>query len=288
MSNASEPFAHATPAALSGAQTPLLSAREVRYSARAGRGHTDILRGVRLDASAGELLGLCGPNGAGKSTLLRALAGLLPAQGEITLGGKPLRAYSVRALAHQIAFMHQDTQVPFGFTAREIVAMGRHPYRGAFGGLSRSDLDAIDRSMELSRCAEYADKLITQLSGGERQRVMLARALAQDTPILLLDEPASSQDAKLAHQVFALAAQLAEKGRLVIAVAHDLRIAAAHCHRLLLLAEGAPLACGAPREVLTETNLAQGFGLNTRVFDNPAGQWDYYVEEEPPNTRCSS
>lgn len=259
-----------------------ISARSLRYAAPGKRGQ-EILRGIDFSAQPGELIGLCGPNGAGKSTLLRALGGLIPAGGQLTLSGKPLRGYGPRRLARHIAFMHQDTQVPFGFTAREVVAMGRYPYRGAFGGLDPADLRAIEHAMELAACAEHADKPVTQLSGGERQRVMLARALAQDTPILLLDEPASSQDARLSHQVFALAAHLAHEGRLVIAVAHDLRVAAAHCSRILLLAGGLAVASAPPRQALTEANLSLAFALRARVFDNPAGQWDYYVEEGAPD-----
>ncbi|MCL2811516.1 MAG: ABC transporter ATP-binding protein [Clostridia bacterium] len=256
-----------------------LIARNVRYSAIGPQGRVEILQGVDLNATKGQLLGLCGPNGAGKSTLLRALGGLIPVNGDISLLGQSLGSYGVRRLARQIAYMHQDTQVPFGFTARQIVAMGRHPYRGAFGGFSSADEEAVDQAMALSACAEHAQKQITRLSGGERQRVMLARALAQDTPALLLDEPASSQDVRLAHQVFALAARLASQGKLVIAVAHDLRVAAAYCHRILLLAQGQVVEVGAPRQALTEENLARAFGIRGRVFDNPAGQWDYYLEE---------
>lgn len=258
-------------------RAPILKTDQLCYSAPAPQGQQKILRSIGLEAFPGELLGLCGPNGAGKSTLLRAIAGLIPAQGQIELCGKPLRAYPARLIARHIAYMHQDTAVPFGFTVREVVAMGRYPYRGAFGGLSGTDLQAIDSAMALSQCASYADKLITHLSGGERQRVMLARALAQETPILLLDEPASSQDVRLSHQIFALAADLANQGKLVITVAHDLRIAAAHCTRLVLMADGQTVASGIPRQTLTEENLAKAFAIDAHVFDNPAGAWDYYL-----------
>lgn len=256
-----------------------LIAQNVRYAAQGAQGRLEILRGVDVAARSGELLGLCGANGAGKSTLLRALGGLIPVAGDILLFGEPLGALATRCLARRIAYMHQDTQMPFGFTAREVVAMGRYPYRGAFGGFSSADAEAVDSALALAACAEHGEKRMTQLSGGERQRVMLARALAQDTPVLLLDEPASSQDARLAHLVFALAARLAGQGKLVIAVAHDLRVAAAYCDRILLLAQGEVVDAGTPRQTLTEANLARAFSMRARVFDNPAGQWDYYLEE---------
>ncbi len=255
-----------------------LAARDVRYAARDMRGREIILRGIDFAAGAGEFVGICGANGAGKSTLLRALSGLLPAQGEILLRGRPVGRWPLRALARELAYMHQDTPLAFGFSAREVVGMGRAPHRGAFGAPGEADARAIQSAMERAHCAAYADKPLPHLSGGERRRVMLARALAQETPVLLLDEPAAGLDVKFAHQVFALGAELAAQGRLVIAVAHDLRIAAAHCTRAVLMAEGRIIADGAPRAVLTEAQMAEAFGIRARVFDNPAGEWDYYVE----------
>ncbi len=256
----------------------LLEALGISYAAVSADGEKRILRDVSLTARAGEVIGLVGPNGAGKTTLLKALAGLLPVQGEVRMGGRPLSAWRPRAWAKQCAYMHQDTQVPFSFTARQVVEMGRFPHRSTLGVLGAEDAAIVDAALGDADCGSFADQPVTQLSGGERQRVMLARALAQQTPVLLLDEPTASLDARFTRRVFALARELAARGRLVVLVAHDLRAAAMACDRVVLLSDGSVIAQGAPRAALTEAALSQAYGVQVRVFDNPAGQWDYYIE----------
>ena len=174
--------------------------------------------------------------------------------------------------------MHPDTRIPFSFTSREVVEMGRHPYAsGLSEAVGAADRAAVEKCMRDTGCFEFADKSVTTLSGGERQRVMLARALAQDTPMLLLDEPTSNLDVRHTHEVFDLLRDLADSGRCVLAVMHDLRAAAKYCTRTVLMHHGMIVADGDPEEVLHEGHVAYVFEVPTRTFRNPAGEWDYYI-----------
>ena len=246
-----------------------------------------ILRGIDFAARSGEFVGIVGPNGAGKTTLLKALAGFLPIRGIVQLAvdhtpPRPIHTLSPREQARWLCYMHQDTAVPFSFTVREVAAMGRHPWKGPFDALDAGDEDYAETMLEQTGCLDLADRFVPQLSGGERQRVMLARALAQDTPLLLLDEPTSAQDIQKARQVFCLCRRLAGEGRCVVAVLHDLRQAAVHCTRLCLMHEGQVIADGSPDEVLTPDNLRTAYHVEAQVFRNPAGQWDFYLQDTPP------
>ncbi len=255
----------------------MLEAKHVVYTVQSAAGEpVPILRGVDFRAETGALTGIVGPNGSGKTTLLRALAGLLPAQGTILLDGISIPACPPRKLARKIAYMHQDTAVPFDFTAAQVVAMGRSPWIGAVSVPSPSD-PQVARAMELTGCSMFASRPISRLSGGERQRVMLARALAQDTPCLLLDEPTASLDIRHAYEVFQICRKAAANGHLVTAVLHDLRQAARFCSRLFLMKEGLVIAAGPPEEVLTPERIREAYGVETLVFRNPVGEWDYTV-----------
>lgn len=238
---------------------------------------SDILRGVNFSACSGEVVGICGPNGAGKSTLLRVLSGLLlPTEGQVKIMGTPMADLKLAQRARLMAYMHQDTAMAFDFTVRQVVALGRYPLRSALAALSAADQIVIDEAMARAQCDHLADRPVPHLSGGERQRVMLARALAQETPILFLDEPTASLDVAFTLRLMGMAGSMAKAGKLVIAVMHDLRAAAGACDRVLLMQAGDAIAYGSPRTVLTEAHLAKAYGVNARVFDNPAGGWDYY------------
>jgi iron complex transport system ATP-binding protein len=216
---------------------------------RVTAGTTVILDGVDLAVPPGRLLGLVGPNGAGKSTLLRTIAGLhRPARGRVLLDGRPVHDMRPGELARRIAYLPQEATVAFPFTAYQVVLMGRHPHLGRMAVEGPADHEAAERAMTATGTIHLADRSIATLSGGERRLVLLAKALAQDTPVLLADEPLSALD--LRHR---------------LAVLHDLNLAARHCTELALLARGRVLAAGPPADVLTPDHLAAAYGVRAVV-----------------------
>jgi len=225
-----------------------------------------VLDGVTFAAGAGEVMALCGPNGAGKSTLLRLMLGLLrPRAGRVSLGGAPVAALRRREIALRAALLLQDAPMEMPLTVREVVAMGRLPHLGRFRSEGEGDLLAIERALDVTDTRAFADRRVTDLSGGERHRVQLARAVAQEAPVLLLDEPTASLDVSHQLEALALARALAAGGRLVVVALHDLSLAARACDRILLLAEGRLQADGPPAAVLTEANLARFFRVRAAV-----------------------
>lgn len=254
----------------------------LRFSVNRGGNEQNILSCDEFSAFAGEFVGIVGPNGAGKTTLLKALAGLIKAEGEIKImdrSGKlrNINSFTSRERSRALCFMHQDTSVPFAFTVREVVSMGRYPWQGRFSSLSSADGEIVDKAMEMAGCLPISGRLVPSLSGGERQMVMLARALAQNAHIILLDEPTASLDIGNAQNVFRICRELAKSGHCVVAVLHDLRQAAAACTRVCLLNSGRVLSFGSPKEVLTPENIKTAYGVDVNVFENPAGEWDFYV-----------
>jgi iron complex transport system ATP-binding protein len=232
-----------------------------------------VFRDVSFAVGAGELVALCGPNGAGKSTLLRLLLGLhAPSAGRVTLGGAPLAALSRRQIARQAALLPQDAPGDVPLSVRETVALGRLPHLGRLQPETAADADAVTRALAATDTAPLAERPITELSGGERHRVHLARALAQDAPLLLLDEPIAGLD--IAHQLAAmdLLRATAGAGRAVVVALHDLALAARRCDRILLLADGALVADAPPAEVLTAETLARVFSVRADVRLDPAGR----------------
>lgn len=235
-------------------------------------GHGPVLDGVDLDLNRGEIVGLIGPNGAGKTTLLSLLMGLLrPTVGAVWVLGRPVATLTRRRLARIMALVPQDLEIGFAFRVREVVAMGRYPYLGRFQVPGHEDLAAIDEAMSLTGVDALADRTIDTLSGGERQRVLIARAIAQQTPVALLDEVTANLDLSHQLEVLELAARMAAGGRLVVAAIHDLAMASRYCDRLLLLAEGSLRADGPVREVLTADHLQRYFGVDARIDEAPGG-----------------
>jgi iron complex transport system ATP-binding protein len=229
-------------------------------------GEQAVLRGVDLTLGAGELVGLIGPNGAGKSTLIQLLLGLArPASGRVSLFGRPLQAVGRRALARSVSLVPQEAEINYAFSVEEVVAMGRNPWLGRFQPPGERDLVLIRDAMQRADVLPFAARPVTQLSGGERQRVLIARALAQETPVILLDEPTANLDICHQLEVLELMRALAGEGRLVLAALHDLALASRYCDRLLLLSEGALRADGPAAAVLTPANLLRYFSLHARV-----------------------
>ena len=241
-----------------------------------------VVHGLSFGARPGEFIGLIGPNGSGKTTLLRALAGLVPITGEVRLDGRAVAETPRRVLARQVALMAQHPPMEFAFTAEEVVGLGRLPHLPLLGTPGASDREATARALRQVGAEALAHRPLRELSGGERRRVMMAQALAQDTPILLLDEPTAHLD--VAHQ-FALlgAAQaLAADGRLVIAALHELTAAARFCTRLLVLQDGRLVADGPPAAALTPALLADVFGMDAAVTPGPGGPEIRYLRPLPP------
>ena len=235
-------------------------------------GERDVLRGVDLALAEGEVLGVLGANGAGKTTLLRIASRVLrPSAGRVLLAGQPIERLGRRALARALAVVQQESFVPFAFRVGEVVLMGRAPHLGLLGFESPSDVTRACDAMERVGIAALADRPLSGLSGGERQLVMLARALAQDPEVLLLDEPTAFLDLRHRVEVLELVRAVTREGRSALVVSHDLALVARFCDRLALLAEGRILAIGRPAEVLTPERLRQAFGIEADVLAAPDG-----------------
>lgn len=231
-----------------------------------------VFKHLSLNLPQGQMVGLIGPNGAGKSTLLRLLMRLVPIQrGEVLLMGKRVETYSRREIGRRITLVPQETEIGFAFTVEEIVAMGRFPHLGRFQPASNQDLAMVAEAMRETGVAALAHRPVNTLSGGERQRVLIARAIAQQTPIVLLDEATANLD--LCHQLDVLerAKALTRQGRLVIAAIHDLTMASRFCDRVLLLADGGLQADGTPEQVLTPANLRKYFSLHASIKPQAEG-----------------
>jgi iron complex transport system ATP-binding protein len=238
-----------------------------------GYGRHLVFAGVSFALRPGELVALCGPNGAGKSTLMRLLLGLhRPQAGQVTLGGAPIATLSRREIARRAALLPQDAPADLPLAVREAVALGRLPHLGRFASESTADAEAVTRALVATDTVALAARPVTDLSGGERHRVHLARALAQEAPLLLLDEPIAGLD--LAHQLQALDLLRAtvDSGRGALVALHDLSIAARSCDRMLILADGGLRADAPPAEVLTPENLQRYFQVEAEVRTDRRGR----------------
>lgn len=237
------------------------------------RGKRTILDGLNLELAPGEFLGVLGPNGAGKSTLLAAICGELPLErGEVLFDGQPLAALPPRERATKLALLPQESSLHFPFTVFEVVRLGRIPHPPSAG----RDERIVEESLRAAGAWHLADRLYPNLSGGERQRVQFARVLAQlagapegEPQALLLDEPTSSLDLEHQHGILRVAKDLCARGIGVIAILHDLDLAAAYADRLLLLRGGKVFAEGDPWEVLTEERVGEVFGVRATVLKHP-------------------
>ncbi|QJD79465.1 heme ABC transporter ATP-binding protein [Spirosoma rhododendri] len=235
-------------------------------------GQRTLVNSVSMRARAGELLAIVGPNGAGKSTLLRLCAGeLTPTSGQVAWAGQPLGVYSGSELARLRGFLHQQNTLAFPFRVDELVLMGRYPHYGSQPG--ETDYAIAEEALRMVDMIAFADRIVTTLSGGEQQRVQLARVLAQlwnvNEGLLLLDEPTTGLDLLHQHQLLGIARQMARRGYTVVAVLHDLNMAAQYADRLLMLRSGRIEAIGTPTDVLTPTLIERVFNVPVQLINNP-------------------
>ncbi|TAJ20795.1 MAG: ABC transporter ATP-binding protein [Dehalococcoidia bacterium] len=246
---------------------PLIEAHDLHHSF----GAVTVLQGVSISVHAGEMTAIIGPNGSGKSTLLRIVGRLLrPHQGVVRFDSRDAWSIPPREFARRVAFLPQAPEAPADLTVGELVARGRHPYRGLLGGSSERDREAVERALVLAGVEVLRHRTVSTLSGGERQRAWVALALAQEPDVLLLDEPTTYLD--IGHQVellSLLAGLNEEQGLTVLMVMHDLPQAAHYAKRLVAVRAGEVVADGPPREVLTESQVEAIFGVAVRVYRDP-------------------
>jgi iron complex transport system ATP-binding protein len=232
---------------------------------------TIVIHELSISIPAGQITALVGPNGCGKSTLLRGIARLLaPRGGSAYLDGRAIHQIPTRELAQRLGILPQNPSAPEGLTVRELVAQGRYPHQAWFQQWSDADESAVGRALEITGMTDRADRPVDALSGGQRQRAWIAMTLAQETPIILLDEPTTFLD--LAHQIEVL--NLLEhlnsaEHRTIVMVVHDLNHATRHAQHMIALRDGRVVAAGAPVEVVTPALLRQVFGVEAEVVPDP-------------------
>jgi len=236
-------------------------------------GEKAIIRQLSLVLESGKFYGLIGPNGCGKSTLLDILIRVRkPASGHISFNGKPLDGYSKRALSKALALVPQNFYINFPFTAEEVVMMGRYPHIPRFAKATVEDIGMIKTIMKRTETGQFKNRFISELSGGERQRVVIARALAQDTPFLFLDEATSNLDINHALSLLNLAKEGTEKlNKTVVSVMQDINLAALFCDEFVFMKEGQVVMSGPARETLKDETIKRVFGVDSKIaFDDYA------------------
>jgi iron complex transport system ATP-binding protein len=236
----------------------------------AGYGHGDIIKNITFSLNRGEFLSVLGRNGSGKSTMIKAIQGLLKdVSGRILVDGKDISSHKPRELAQKIAYVPQLFEVSFEFSVEEIILMGRYAHQGKFTSITSMDRRIIEETMSLTETTRLKEKKIAHLSGGERQRVFIARALAQDTPILLLDEPSSHLDINYQLEIYQILKRLQEeKRKTILTTEHNINLAIPYSQRLLFLRNGGIHSLGPPDELITKENIQQVFQTDVDVREN--------------------
>jgi len=233
-------------------------------------GAEPVIDGLDLEVPAGSFTVVVGPNGCGKSTLLRALARTLkPRSGQVLLDGEPIARLRGKDVARRVALLPQSPIAPEAITVEDLVARGRFPHQGLLRQWSVEDAVAVDAALSATETVELRDRLVSSLSGGQRQRVWLAMALAQDTELLLLDEPTTFLDIAHQYEMLSLCSRLHTEGRTLVAVLHDLNQAARFATHLVVMADGAIVAQGVPNEIITAGLVESVFGLPARIIADP-------------------
>jgi iron complex transport system ATP-binding protein len=245
----------------------MLTAKDLRKS----YGNLRVLEGIHLQIKQGECLGIIGPNGSGKSTLVKLLVGEeQPDQGEVILEEKKLSRYSKKERAQKVAVLPQEGMPLVPFTVEEVVRMGRHPYVGRWPWISEADQTIVEQVMVATGIDRYRGRLVEELSGGERQRVAIAKAMAQEPTLLVLDEPTTFLDIQYQLAILDLLYQWQrEKSLTMITVLHDLNLAAQYCDRLLMMKEGKVVKVGLPHEVLQSDLIEEVYGVRPLIVSHP-------------------
>lgn len=242
-----------------------------------------IISDINAEVRTGELIGIIGRNGAGKSTLLKTIRGLLPAKaGQVLYFGKPLASYGEKELARRVAYLQQNVETGFGYTGLDIVLTGRYPYMKWWESEKDEDKELARDCMSYTGTLDLAERPVTEVSGGQKQRILLAKVLAQQTPVLFLDEPTTGLDMVYREEIFRFARELANMGKTILMVVHELDLAAAYCSRIFLLGEGKLLADETPEQVFTETLLSRAYEADISVEQNPKnGRLEITTKENP-------
>ncbi|MEH6533273.1 MAG: ABC transporter ATP-binding protein [Photobacterium frigidiphilum] len=232
-----------------------------------------VFHNVSIQLNRGKLVGIVGPNGGGKSTLLKLIAKQMePHSGDITLEGKPLSQYSMKALAKQVAYLPQHPLSPAGITVEQLVQYGRHPHQSWFNQWNDKDAEQVNQAIELMQLSDILQQPVTSLSGGQRQRAWLAMILAQDTDLILLDEPTSALDIGHQIEVMESISHMVASGKTVVLVIHDLAAAARYCDELIAIGNNAVVASGSVNEVVTKTLIDDLYDTNVDILYAPFDQ----------------
>jgi iron complex transport system ATP-binding protein len=240
------------------------------HSVRLGYDDRMVADDLSFDVPDGELTVVIGPNACGKSTLLKALARTVkPSAGEVTLDGRPLASYRSRDIAKRVGMLPQSPIAPEGIVVRDLVGRGRFPHQGLLRQWSHADETAVIAALEATGTSALADRHVSELSGGQRQRAWIAMALAQETELLLLDEPTTYLDIAHQYEVLELCARLHREGRTLVAVLHDLNQAARYATHLVVMKDGRIVARGLPADVLTASLVEEVFGLPCQIVEDP-------------------
>lgn len=247
--------------------TRILAARDISL----GYGERHVIDGMNLTIPPGAITSIVGPNGCGKSTLLRAFSRLLtPGAGEVLLDGDPLSSRSAKQLARILGLLPQSPVAPEGIVVTDLVGRGRHPHQGLMGRWSARDYEAVARSLEATNTTALAERAVDELSGGQRQRVWIAMSLAQETEVLLLDEPTTFLDVANQLEILDLLTDLnREQGTTIVMVLHDINLAARYSDYLVAMKDGTILVQGTPEDVVTPTHIEEVFGIRCQVHSDP-------------------
>ncbi|MFJ5063713.1 ABC transporter ATP-binding protein [Streptomyces nigra] len=257
---------------ITGSPAEVAGARLAARSVTVGYGARPVIEGLDVEIPPGVITTIIGPNGCGKSTLLRTLARLLkPAAGAVVLDGEDIARLRTRDVARRLGLLPQAPVAPDGLTVADLVARGRHPYQSWLRQWSSDDAEVVARALAMTGVSDLADRPVDTLSGGQRQRVWISMTLAQGTGLLLLDEPTTYLDLAHAVEVLDLVDDLHESGRTVVMVLHDLNLAARYSDHLVVMRDGAVLAQGAPRDIVTAELMREAFGLRAQVIEDPVG-----------------